>query len=113
MKHEKFVSFAHSVAQEVLKHPELSHGAVRVGVWLSAVADLQGSAVVEIFQTDIIRGYDTDKFSVHGITMRPGTVRAAIESLEALGIISVHTGETRIRAGNPRTCYTLLGGYSD
>lgn len=105
-------SFAHSFAQSVMQNPDLPHSAVRVGLWLCAIADTQGADTVELYYTDIIRGFTgrgpTPQSTVRypGITIRPATVRAALDALVDAGLIAVQAG-TGGRLGNLPTKFTL------
>lgn len=82
-------SISSAFAQAVLQRPKLSHGAVRVGLWLAAVADCQQVDTVEAVNNDLIQGIDTEAVTAPGISFRPETVRSAIESLQAAGLLQV------------------------
>lgn len=76
-------------ASAVMARPNLSHATVRVGLWLLTVASKQGGFPVIAYNNDLIRGINKEGVVAPGVTYRPETVRAAIQSLQEEGMLSV------------------------
>lgn len=100
-------SVASAFAREVLRRPHLQHGAVRLGLWIAGVAELQGGFPVAAHVVDFIKGIHNDAVDVEGVSFRNETVTKSIESLQSEGLLSV-THDPRLGSGKraPRL-YTL------
>ncbi len=94
-------------AQQVLRFPELQHGAVRVGLWMAAIADLRQSTEIDFFISHIMSGYDDGAIAVRGIAIQPITARKSIESLVKYGLITVDVGK-KTRVGHASSLVTFV-----
>ncbi len=101
-------SISHKYVQKVADMPELQHGAVRVGLWLAAVADRTGGFPVEIFYTHLISGYHRDGIDVPGIAFRPPTVQKSLNSLQELGLLKIEDGPASIHGHIIKRCTLKL-----
>jgi hypothetical protein len=78
--------------QKVAEMPGLQHGSVRIALWLTAVAERTGGFPVEMYNSDIIRGYNRNGVKVEGMAIRMATVIDSIARLKAIGLLSVEEG---------------------
>lgn len=78
-------------AQEVIKRPQLQHAAVRLGLWIAAVAEQQGGFPVTCFLRNFKEGLHTDLIDADGVSFRDRTITASLESLEAEGLLQIGT----------------------
>ncbi len=97
-------SISHKYVQKVADMPELQHGAVRVGLWLAAVAERTGGFPVEIFYTYLINGYHRDGVDVPGIAFRPPTVKESLNSLKELGLLTMEDGPASTHGHISKRC---------
>lgn len=120
-------SIAQAYVHRVADMPQLQHGAVRVGMWIAALAERQGGFPVHMYYSDIIHGYEAPirddegfplrdddgnlrKVSMPGVAFRPATVMKSIEALEECGLLSVVSDGVRARNAHPRKSFTLHVG---
>lgn len=92
----KTVNLSERFIQRVADNPQLQHAAVRVGLWLVAVAERINSDSIELYYTHFLTGYKSSKVngvSVKGVNFRPQTVANALQALIELGIISIEGGD--------------------
>lgn len=83
-------TFSSSFAQHVLDRPKLQHAAVRVGLWLAAVADRHGGFPVVMNYTNFLHGLDLDNGdSVPGVAIRNETIHKSLDSLIEEGLLKV------------------------
>lgn len=100
-------SLSKAFVQKVADMPELQHAAVRVGLWIVALAEEKGGFPVTFFQSHMINGYkDDDGVVMKGIAFRPPTVSKSLEALEEAGLLQVHD-EGEKRHGRPIYSYTM------
>jgi hypothetical protein len=97
-------SISHKYVQKVADMPELQHGAVRVGLWLAAVAERTGGFPVEIFYTHLISGYHKDGIDVPGIAFRPPTVQKSLSALQELGLLTIEDGASTVHGHVSKLC---------
>lgn len=100
-------SISHRYVQKVADMPELQHGAVRVGLWLAAVAERTGGFPVQVYKTQWISGFSRDGIVVPGIAFRPPTVHKSLIALQELGLLQVEDGPDGAH-GHTTKHYTLL-----
>lgn len=103
-------SIAQAYVHRVADMPQLQHGAVRVGMWIAALAERQGGFPVHMFYSDIIHGYAAPGVSMPGVAFRPATVMKSIEALEECGLLSVVSDGVKARNAHPRKSFTLHVG---
>lgn len=87
-------SIASAFAQAVLQRPEMQHGAVRLGLWIAAIAEQQGGFPVKMNMTTVREGIRTGIINAPGVSFRPETIKQSIASLEELGLLRVDTDPT-------------------
>lgn len=95
---------AHRYVQTVANMPKLQHGAVRIGLWLTAVAERTGGFPVEIFYTHLISGYHRDGIDVPGISFRPETITKSLKALQDEGLLTMTDGESVIHGKTSKLC---------
>ncbi len=100
-------AIASKYAEKVANMPRLQHGAVRVGLWLVAVAEKTGGFPVEIFYTNVISGYHKGGVDVPGIAIRPPTITKSIEALQEVGLLSIEESEHASVNGHLSKFFTL------
>ena len=89
-------SIASAYAQAVLQHPELPHAAVRLGLWLAAVAEQQGGFPVTIAPSKILsKGIENRKVLAPPIQFRYETVIKSIDTLRDAGLLRAEQNDER------------------
>ena len=95
---------AHRYVQKVANMPKLQHGAVRVGLWLTAVAERTGGFPVEIFYTHLISGYHRDGIDVPGVAFRPETIMKSLQALQDEGLLTMEEGTSTVHGKTFKLC---------
>ena len=93
--------------KKVARMPELQHAAVRIGLWIVALAEEKGGFPVKFFQSHMINGYkDEEGVTMPGIAFRPPTVHKSLEALQDAGLLQVIDRGER-RHGRPIYSYSM------
>lgn len=101
-------SISQKYVHKVVEMPQLQHGAVRLGLWLAAVAEKTGGFPVEIFYTHAISGYHKGGVDVPGIAFRPPTVIKSLQALQDEGLLSIEEGKVPHNGHVSKLCTLLL-----
>lgn len=100
-------SLSAAYVRKVAETPEMQHAAVRVGLWIIALAEKKGGFPVKFFQSHLINGYEDDEgVKMPGIAFRPPTVSKSLSSLEEMGLLTVEDDGER-RYNRPIYSYTI------
>ncbi len=101
------MSEASRYAAVVARNPQLQHAAVRLGLWLVAAAEQQGTWPVEAHQFNFMNGFDRRNVKMSGIHFRAETIKKSIAALEEAGLLAMEEGD-HVSGGRKSTLYTLI-----
>ena len=99
-------AIALSFCRYVADHPEVNNSDARIGAWLIGAVAKTGQSPLELTYRDIYKGFSMAGSSVEGLGSRYETIRASIEKLENIGLISCTEGR-QVGFGYTSKHYTI------
>ncbi len=85
-------TIAASFCRLVAENPDINNSDARIGAWLIGAVGLTGDNPIELTVRDIAKGCERNGVKIDGTGSRHETIRAALDRLSDLGVISREEG---------------------
>lgn len=95
-----------SFCRAVAENPSINNSDARIGAWIIGAAERTGGFPMELTYRDICKGFTRNDVTVEGLGSRYETIRAALDSLEGLGLLTLEEGKD-VGFGYTSKLYTM------